>query len=113
MHAHPRSPRRDPPGAVVTPELAQQLADAIRSALGDRPPEPLAVDPTTAAAMLSMSRTAFDDHVLPDLRYRRAGARIVIPVAELHRWLEDADGTQRRAELARRLDRLEPRRRAR
>jgi excisionase family DNA binding protein len=48
----------------------------------------LAVSPEEAAAMLSMSRDHFDRHVRDDLRVVRAGRRVLVPVRELERWVE-------------------------
>ena len=50
---------------------------------------PLAVRPDAAAEMLGVSRDFFDEHVLRELRYVRRGRAILIPVAELERWLEE------------------------
>jgi excisionase family DNA binding protein len=49
----------------------------------------LCVKPDEAAQMLGVSRDYFDEHVKPELRIVRRGSRtILIPVAELVRWLE-------------------------
>lgn len=48
---------------------------------------PLAVSPDGAAALLDCSRDFFDAHVRPELRVVRRGRRILVPVAELERWL--------------------------
>jgi excisionase family DNA binding protein len=60
----------------------------------------LAVSPEQAAAMLSMSRDHFDRFVRDELRVIRAGRKVIVPVAELERWLErsaartlEGDGT--------------------
>jgi len=37
--------------------------------------------------MLGVSRDYFDEHVIGDLRVVRRGRRILVPVAELERWL--------------------------
>jgi len=47
------------------------------------------VMPNEAAAMLGVSRDFFDEHVKPELRVIRRGRKmILIPVAELERWVE-------------------------
>jgi len=47
------------------------------------------VKPEEAAQMLGVSRDFFDEHVKPELRIVRSGTRtILIPVAELVRWVE-------------------------
>ena len=39
--------------------------------------------------MLGVSRDFFDKHILPELRIIRRGSKsILIPIAELERWLE-------------------------
>ena len=50
--------------------------------------QPLAVSPDQAAALLGISRYSFDLHVRPELRVVRLGRRILVPVAELERWLD-------------------------
>lgn len=41
-----------------------------------------------AAESIGIGRTAFREHVLPELRVVRVGAKPVIPCAELERYLE-------------------------
>lgn len=53
-------------------------------ALGPR----LAVSPDEAAAVLGVSRDYFDEHVIGELRIVRRGRRILVPLAELERWLD-------------------------
>ena len=49
----------------------------------------LAIGPEEAAVMLGVSRDFFDEHIKPELRIVRRGSKtILIPVAELVRWLE-------------------------
>lgn len=49
----------------------------------------LAIGPADAAVMLGVSRDFFDEHIKPELRIVRRGSKtILIPVAELERWLE-------------------------
>jgi excisionase family DNA binding protein len=55
-----------------------------QTALGPR----LAVSPDEAAAVLGVSRDYFDEHVIGDLRVVRRGRRILVPLAELERWLD-------------------------
>ena len=47
----------------------------------------LALTPEQAAAALSMSRDTFDRHVRDELRVVRVGRKVLVPVAELERWL--------------------------
>jgi excisionase family DNA binding protein len=60
---------------------------------------PIALRPAEAAAALGVSRRTFDALVLPSLRVVRLGRRIVIPVAELHRYVEREAAVLLRAEL--------------
>ena len=48
----------------------------------------LSVSPDEAAEMLGVSRDYFDEHILPDLRIIRRGRRILVPLTELERWLD-------------------------
>jgi len=49
----------------------------------------LSISPGEAAEMLGVSRDFFDEHIKPELRIVRRGSKtILIPVAELERWLE-------------------------
>ena len=49
----------------------------------------LSISPGEAAEMLGVSRDFFDEHIKPELRIVRRGSKtILIPVAELQRWLE-------------------------
>ena len=48
----------------------------------------LALSPGESATALGCSRTFFDENVLPELRFVRRGRRILVPVAELQKWLE-------------------------
>lgn len=50
----------------------------------------LALSPSEAASMLSISRDSFDRHVKPELRLVRRGRIVLVPVSELQRWLERA-----------------------
>jgi hypothetical protein len=61
-----------------------------RHARGGRDALPrLCVKPDEAAQMLSVSRDYFDEHVKPELRIVRRGTRtVLVPVAELVRWVE-------------------------
>ena len=48
----------------------------------------LSVSPDEAAEMLGVSRDYFDEHILPDLRIIRRGRRILVPLTQLERWLD-------------------------
>ena len=48
---------------------------------------PLAVPPTEAARLLSVSRNHFDRHVRDELRLIRSGRKVLVPVTELETWI--------------------------
>jgi excisionase family DNA binding protein len=51
----------------------------------------LSITPREAAQMLGVSRDFFDEHVKPELRIIRRGSKtILIPVAELERWVDES-----------------------
>jgi len=51
----------------------------------------LSISPREAAEMLGVSRDFFDEHVKPELRIIRRGSKtILIPVAELERWVDES-----------------------
>jgi len=51
----------------------------------------MTVVPNEAAALLGVSRDFFDEYVKPELRIIRRGRKtILIPVAELERWVEQS-----------------------
>ncbi|MGE0026874.1 MAG: hypothetical protein AB7O78_09855 [Thermoleophilia bacterium] len=51
-------------------------------------PGRLAVSPPEAAAALGVGLTYFTETIAPELRLVRRGRRVIVPVAELTRWLE-------------------------
>lgn len=56
-----------------------------------RPIEPvarLALSIEEAAASLGVSRDTFDRAIRDDVRLVRVGSRLLVPVAELERWLD-------------------------
>ncbi len=71
---------------IESPEKppAHRNGSTPRKALGPR----LAVSPDEAAAILGVSRDYFDEHVIGELRVVRRGRRILVPLAEIQRWLE-------------------------
>jgi hypothetical protein len=51
----------------------------------------MTVMPNEAAAILGVSRDFFDEHVKPELRIIRRGSKtILIPIAELERWVDQS-----------------------
>src|SRR5207245_11802433 len=65
-------------------QLRRRRASHAPTKLGPR----LALSPGEAADVLGVSRDYFDEHILPELRIIRRGRRILIPLAELERWLD-------------------------
>jgi hypothetical protein len=49
---------------------------------------PVAVTREVAAKALGMGLTMFSERVQPELKVVRAGAKVLIPVAELQRWVD-------------------------
>ena len=49
-----------------------------------------ALSPVEAAEALGISRDTLDRYVLPHLRVVRVGRRVLIPVRELERWVEES-----------------------
>jgi excisionase family DNA binding protein len=54
-----------------------------------------------AAAALSISRDTFERYVIAELRLIRLGRRLLVPVPELERWVDEHTGTPLIADLAR------------
>jgi excisionase family DNA binding protein len=50
----------------------------------------LALGAEEAAQALGVSRTTFDEHIAPELRKVRVGRRVLYPIRELDRWLEQS-----------------------
>jgi hypothetical protein len=50
---------------------------------------PVAVTREKAAAALGMGLTMFSERVQPDLKVIRVGAKVLVPTAELQRWVEE------------------------
>jgi hypothetical protein len=68
-------------------------------------PGRLAVSPPEAAQALGVGLTYFTQSIAPELRLVRRGRRVIVPVAELVRWLEregeaTAETTARRRSTA-------------
>jgi excisionase family DNA binding protein len=74
-------------GGTALPQAA--LDDLARLLAVPRPPR-LAVELTEAAAALGVSKKFFDQHVRPELRLVRRGRKVLVPLAELERWLEES-----------------------
>jgi excisionase family DNA binding protein len=85
----PRRPDAQQLRLEVTPirepeQLRRRRASHAPTKLGPR----LALSPGEAADVLGVSRDYFDEHILAELRIIRRGRRILIPLAELERWLD-------------------------
>jgi hypothetical protein len=83
MTAEGRS--RDPEVAELA-RIGAALIGRLREPSGE--PEPLTLTETGAAKRLGVSPGFFKAHVLPELRIIRRGARVLIPVIELERWID-------------------------
>ena len=60
----------------------------VRLAVVEQPRLRMALSPVEAAEALGCSRDFFDLHVLPGVRVVRAGRKVLVPIAELERWLD-------------------------
>jgi hypothetical protein len=60
----------------------------------------LLVSRSEAADMLGVSIDTFERRVMPDLRVTRIGARVLVPVASLERWIERNSARPLSADLA-------------
>jgi hypothetical protein len=47
-----------------------------------------ALEPVEAAASIGVGPKFFGEHVRPDLRVVRRGSKVLVPCAELERWVE-------------------------
>jgi excisionase family DNA binding protein len=73
----------------AVPTSSAKLRALRRARDGHQALPRLCVKPEEAAQMLGVSRDYFDEHVKSELRIVRRGSRtILIPVAELVRWVE-------------------------
>lgn len=95
VEAEPTEPseggrRKAAPGVDRAGSTSSTTLCSLRAARDGRGVLPrLCVKPDEAAHMLGVSRDYFDEHIKPELRIVRDGARMVlIPVAELVRWVE-------------------------
>ncbi len=59
------------------------------SATVKRPLPRLALDKKEAAASIGMGISLFEDEVYPHLDVVRCNSKVLIPVSELERWLEE------------------------
>jgi len=73
----------------LPPQLLEQLVGVLTAQLETRNRR-LALSPDEAAAAIGVSRDFFDAHVLAELRVIRRGRKVLVPVRELERWLEES-----------------------
>ena len=76
-----RTTTADPQRALV-----EELMRLLREPRAPR----LAVELTEAAAALGCSVKFFNEHVRNELRVVRRGRRVLVPVRELERWLDES-----------------------
>lgn len=82
------------PATATDQELRQfaEIGAAVIARLGNQLPEnneaPLTLTETAAAKRLGVSPGFFKTHVLSELRVIRKGARVLVPVSELERWVD-------------------------
>ena len=80
------SVRTPPPsGADASRPVVEELARLLSQPRAPR----LALELTEAAAALGVSKKFFDEHVRHELRLVRRGRKVLVPVRELERWLEE------------------------
>lgn len=70
--------------------MNELVVEVVRLAVVEPGPRRLALSPDEAAAGFGLSRDSFDAYVRPSLRVVTVGRRVLVPVAELERWLERA-----------------------
>lgn len=71
---------------TVRADVLEQLAAALARVSGA---PRLALSPVEAAGAIGVSRDFFDEHVAGELRLVRRGRKVIVPVVELERWLEE------------------------
>jgi excisionase family DNA binding protein len=75
--------------AGVGRALIGEVAEAIAKAGAEQAvPQRLALSKAEAAEVLGVSLDFFEEHILPELGVKRRGRRVLVPVAALHKWLE-------------------------
>jgi excisionase family DNA binding protein len=75
------------PSPAAAPE---RLAAELIRLLGKPRAPRLALELTEAAAALGVSKAFLDEHVRHELRLVRRGRKVLVPVRELERWLEES-----------------------
>ena len=74
---------------AVRGDVAYALADELVRLIREPRLPLLAVELGEAAATLGVSKHFFDEHVRHELRVVRRGRRVIVPLAELRRWLDE------------------------
>jgi len=70
---------------VAPPVLLEELGRLLAARRAPR----LAVELGEAAAALGVSPKFFTEHVRPELRLIRRGRKVLVPVVELGRWIDE------------------------
>ena len=71
----------------MTSDQLAILADLLAAKL-NAPPR-LALTRAEASAAIGVSTDFFEQHVQPDLKVVRQGRKVLVPVAELERWVAE------------------------
>lgn len=64
----------------------------------------VALTPREAAAAIGVGKGFFNEHVRPELRLVRRGRKVLVPVADLERWVNENAETPMVDQLAPRRD---------
>ena len=76
---------------MAEPITAESLAAALLAHANA--PARIALTKAEAAAAIGVSTDFFEAHVQPDLRVVREGRKVLVPVAELERWVRERAAT--------------------
>ena len=71
------------PGLLRDVQAANRMSEVVISL------QPVAVTREVAAAALGMGITMFSERVQPELKVIRCGSKVLVPVTELRRWVQE------------------------
>ncbi len=69
-------------------DVAATTGTSRKRVLNLEPVPRITLTPTEAAAALGVGRAFFDGHIAPELRVIRRGKLVLIPIADLERWVK-------------------------